>query len=98
MLRAMEEAGDALAGVRAARDQAVAQQTQATALRRALELAQVRYDTGVSNYLEVLDAQRSLFDAELAASQAELQQVTVGGAALQGAGRKLAARERAAPR
>ena len=47
-----------------------------TALRRALELAQVRYDTGVSNYLEVLDAQRSLFDAELAASQAELQQVT----------------------
>ena len=76
VLRAMEEAGDALAGVRAARDQAVAQQTQATALRRALELAQVRYDTGVSNYLEVLDAQRSLFDAELAASQAELQQVT----------------------
>ena len=76
VLRALEEAGDALAGVRAARDQAVAEQTQATALRRALELAQVRYDTGVSNYLEVLDAQRGLFDAELAASQAELQQLT----------------------
>jgi len=76
VLRAIEEAGDALAGVRAARDEAAAQQTQATALRRALELAQVRYETGVSNYLEVLDAQRSLFDAELAASQAELQQLT----------------------
>ena len=76
VLRAMEEAGDALAGVRAARDQAAAQETQATALRRALELAQTRYDTGVSNYLEVLDAQRGLFDAELAASQAELQQLT----------------------
>ena len=76
VLRALAEAGDALAGVRAARDQAAAQQTQATALRRALELAQTRYDTGVSNYLEVLDAQRSLFDAELAASQAELQQLT----------------------
>jgi multidrug efflux system outer membrane protein len=76
VLRAMEEVGDALATVRAARDQAVAQQTQATALRRALELAQLRYDTGVSNYLEVLDAQRSLFDAELAASQAQLQQLT----------------------
>ncbi|HVO36348.1 MAG TPA: efflux transporter outer membrane subunit [Gemmatimonadales bacterium] len=76
VLRALEEAGDALAGVRAARDQAVAEQTQATALRRALDLAQVRYDTGVSNYLEVLDAQRSLFDAELAASQAQLQQLT----------------------
>jgi len=75
VLRAMEEAGDALAGVRAARDQAAAQQTQATALRRALDLAQVRYDTGISNYLEVLDAQRSLFDAELAASQAELGQL-----------------------
>jgi multidrug efflux system outer membrane protein len=76
VLRAMAEAGDALVGVRAARDQAAAQQTQATALRRALELAQTRYDTGVSNYLEVLDAQRGLFDAELAASQAELQQLT----------------------
>ncbi len=30
----------------------------------------------MSNYLEVLDAQRSLFDAELAASQAELAQLT----------------------
>ena len=76
VLRALEEAGDALAGVRAARDQAVAEQTQATALRRALDLATTRYNTGVSNYLEVLDAQRSLFDAELAASQAELQQLT----------------------
>jgi multidrug efflux system outer membrane protein len=76
VLRALEEAGDALAGVRAARDQAVAEQTQATALRRALDLATTRYNTGVSNYLEVLDAQRSLFDAELAASQAELGQLT----------------------
>jgi multidrug efflux system outer membrane protein len=76
VLRALEEAGDALAGVRAARDQAVAEQTQATALRRAEQLAEVRYGTGVSNYLEVLAAQRSLFDAELAASQAQLQQLT----------------------
>jgi len=30
----------------------------------------------VSGYLEVLDAERSLFDAELAASQAQLQQLT----------------------
>ena len=76
VLVALGEAGDALVGVRAARDAAAAEETQATALRRALELAQVRYSTGVSNYLEVLDAQRSLFDAELAASQAELQQLT----------------------
>ena len=76
VLVALGEAGDALVGVRAARDEAVAEETQATALRRALELAQLRYSTGVSNYLEVLDAERSLFDAQLAASQAELRQLT----------------------
>jgi multidrug efflux system outer membrane protein len=76
VLVALGEAGDALVGVRAARDEAAAEETQATALRRALELAELRYSTGVSNYLEVLDAERSLFQAELAASQAELQQLT----------------------
>ncbi|HUJ27858.1 MAG TPA: efflux transporter outer membrane subunit, partial [Myxococcales bacterium] len=76
VLVALGEAGDALVGVRAARDEAAAEETQATALRRALELAELRYSTGVSNYLEVLDAERSLFDAELAASQAQLQQLT----------------------
>jgi multidrug efflux system outer membrane protein len=76
VLTALGEAGDALVGVRAARDVAAAEETQASALRRALELAELRYRTGVSNYLEVLDAQRSLFDAELAASQAQLGQLT----------------------
>jgi multidrug efflux system outer membrane protein len=76
LLTALGEAGDALVGVRAARDEAAAEETQATALRRALALAELRYRTGVSNYLEVLDAQRSLFEAELAASQAQLQQLT----------------------
>ncbi len=33
--------------------------------RRVLELAEVRYRGGVAGYLEVLDAQRSLFDAEI---------------------------------
>ncbi len=76
VLAAIGEAGDALAGVRAARDVAAAQQTQAEALRRALDLAQLRYGNGISNYLEVLDAQRGLFDAELAVSQAQLEQLT----------------------
>jgi len=75
-LTALQDAGDALAGVRATRDQVAAQETQARALRRALELADVRYQTGVADYLEVLDAQRSLFDAELALSQAQLAQLT----------------------
>ncbi len=75
-LQALREASDALVGVRAARDQVAAQETQTGALRRALTLAELRYRTGVSNYLEVLDAQRSLFDAEVALSQAQLQQLT----------------------
>jgi multidrug efflux system outer membrane protein len=75
VLTALQEAGDALVGVRAARDQLAAQETQTAALRRALDLATLRYQSGVANYLEVLDAQRSLFDAQLAESQAELQEL-----------------------
>jgi outer membrane protein, multidrug efflux system len=76
VLTALRDAGDALAGARTTRDQVTAQETQARALRRALELADVRYQTGVASYFEVLDAQRSLFDAELALSQAQLAQLT----------------------
>jgi multidrug efflux system outer membrane protein len=36
-----------------------------TAERKVLELAELRYRGGVAAYLEVLDAQRSLFNAEL---------------------------------
>lgn len=76
VLAALQDAGDALAGARSARDQVAADETQVVALRRALELAELRYRTGVSNYLEVLDAERGLFDAEIALSQAQLQQLT----------------------
>lgn len=75
-LDALREANDALAGVRAARDEAVAQATQATALRQALALAESRYEAGLSTYLDLLDAQRSLFSAELALSQAQLGELT----------------------
>jgi multidrug efflux system outer membrane protein len=76
VLVALREASDALVGVRTARDEVAAQQTQAQALRQALRLAELRYQTGISNYLEVLEAQRSLFDAELALSQAQLRQLS----------------------
>ncbi len=75
LLVALREASDALVGVRTARDQMAAQQTQAQALRRAFQLAELRYRTGIASYIEVLDAQRSLFDAELALSQAQLRQL-----------------------
>jgi multidrug efflux system outer membrane protein len=74
-LTALQEAGDALAGVRSAREQAAAQETQTVALRRALVLAQDRYTGGVSGFLEVLEAQRGLFDAEVALSQSQLAEM-----------------------
>jgi multidrug efflux system outer membrane protein len=75
-LNALREANDALIAVRTARDEAVAEATQASALRQALELATVRYEAGLSSYLDLLDAQRSLFGAELASSQAQLGELT----------------------
>lgn len=65
LLGALRDADDALAGLRFRRDQLAAQETQVVALRRALSLAERRYESGVSSYLEVLDAQRALFGAEL---------------------------------
>lgn len=41
-------------------------QTQVDALNRQLKLATLRYDNGFSSYLEVLDAERNLFDAQIA--------------------------------
>ncbi len=75
VLVALREAEDALVALRTARDRTAAQTIQAVALRRALELADVRYRTGIASYLEVLDAQRGLFGAELSLTQAELDQL-----------------------
>jgi multidrug efflux system outer membrane protein len=66
ILVAFKEVEDALAGVSTAREQAAAQEKQVNALKRALRLANLRYKGGLANYLDVLIAQRNLFDAELA--------------------------------
>ncbi|HEU4989642.1 MAG TPA: efflux transporter outer membrane subunit [Gemmatimonadaceae bacterium] len=75
-LSALRDANDALVAVRTSRDQEAAQATQVQALRDALELAQLRYESGLASYLDLLDAQRSLFSAQIALSQAQLQQLT----------------------
>jgi multidrug efflux system outer membrane protein len=76
VLVALREASDALAGVRLQRDQLAAQATQADALQRALDLVERRYRGGLSGYLEVLDAQRGLFAAQLALVQVQRQYLT----------------------
>ncbi len=73
VLAALREAADALAGVRLGRDQFVAQQTQVRALSIAATIAERRYASGVSSYLEVLSAEQSLFNAQLSLVQVEQQ-------------------------
>ena len=60
---------DALVAVRTYRDEHAARSRQVEAARSAARLSRARYDGGVTSYLEVLDSDRSLFNAELAESQ-----------------------------
>ena len=63
---------DALDARSAAAQVHEARLAQSEALSHALRLAQRRYDEGYDDFLSVLDARRSLLQARLAVSQAEL--------------------------
>lgn len=63
---AFREVLDALAGLRRSEERLQAQRRQVAALRSTADLARQRFTGGFSSYLEVLDAERSLFAAELA--------------------------------
>ena len=62
---AFREVDDALITVQKSREQLVAQGRRVAALSDYARLARLRYDEGYASYVEVLDAQRFLFDAEL---------------------------------
>ncbi len=68
---AFREVADALAGRATLGDQLRAQQAQAKAEETRTRLADLRYRNGASSYLDVLDAQRSLFTAQQAVVQAQ---------------------------
>ena len=72
---AFREVSDALAGQATLQEQAQAQQLQAQAEAARLQLADLRYRNGVSSYLDLLDAQRSLFAAQQAVVQVKLAQL-----------------------
>jgi multidrug efflux system outer membrane protein len=73
---AFREVADALAGRATLGDELRALQAQATAEADRFRLAELRYRNGVASFLDVLDAQRSLFAVQqnLALSQLALQQ------------------------
>ena len=71
---AFREVADALAGRATLGEQLAAQKAQAQAQANAFRLADLRYQNGVANYLEVLDAQRALFATQQAVTQTALAQ------------------------
>ncbi|MES2876790.1 MAG: TolC family protein, partial [Pseudomonadota bacterium] len=69
---AFREVADALAGRSTLNEQVQAQQVQADAEADRFHLADLRYRNGVASYLELLDAQRSLFAVQQAVAQTRL--------------------------
>jgi multidrug efflux system outer membrane protein len=63
------EAEDALTSRSRTGEQAEAEAKRVDALLNYARLARMRYDEGVTSYLEVLDAERSLFDSQLVYAQ-----------------------------
>lgn len=72
-LSAHRAAADAMAALRTSADEVEANDALCAALRRALGLSVLRYQSGVANLLEVLEPQRALFDAELALAQSRFR-------------------------
>lgn len=66
---AFQEVNDALIALQKSREQLVVQGRQVEALRTYSRLARLRYEGGYTSYIEVLDAERSLFNAQLSYTQ-----------------------------
>jgi outer membrane protein, multidrug efflux system len=72
---AFREVSDALAGQATFGEQLRAQRAVAEAEGERFKLSDLRYRNGAASYLDLLDAQRSLFGAQQAAVQANLQRL-----------------------
>lgn len=69
LLTALREVEDALSDVQQRQQQGEVQAQSQQAAARALQVAQARYERGVSTYLDVTDAQRNALAADRAAAQ-----------------------------
>ena len=72
---AFREVADALAGRATLGEQLRALRAQAAAEEVRFRLSDLRYRNGIASALDLLDAQRSLFTAQLAATQTRLTQL-----------------------
>ena len=80
ILYAFKDVEDALTSVKTLKEELEARKIYFEALDNAAHLSALRYDKGVTSYLEVLETERSAFEAELRLSQTEqkLQNSYVG--------------------
>jgi multidrug efflux system outer membrane protein len=73
---ALREVSDALVGHRRTVEQRREQEQLVEALQASVRLSQQRYEGGVDTYLQVLDAQRNLFEGELDLARLRQQELT----------------------
>jgi multidrug efflux system outer membrane protein len=66
---AFQEVDDALIALQKSREQLVVLGREVESLRTYARLARLRYEGGYTSYIEVLDAERSLFNAQLSYAQ-----------------------------
>lgn len=70
VLEVFREANDAAVTYRSARETALLKRNLSDAARKYVELANLQYRAGSINYIDVLDAQRRYFDAQIGLSNA----------------------------
>ena len=73
---AVAEVEQSLQNVKTYKDEWTARNRQVIAARKNLDLSNARYYNGYISYLEVLDIERSLFDAELSLSELTQNQLS----------------------
>ncbi|PRY08515.1 efflux transporter outer membrane subunit [Paraburkholderia sp. BL25I1N1] len=73
---AFQEVEDALISVQKTREQLAVLANQVEALHTYARLARLRYEGGYTSYIEVLDAERSLFNAQLSYTQTQGAELT----------------------
>ncbi len=75
MQNAFREVSDSLIAYQRTREFRARQEERTQANREATDLANIRYDGGVTSYLEVLYNEQELFTAELTLAQARLNEL-----------------------
>lgn len=74
-IKALVEVENALVSIETLGKELEARQRMAVSARQALELSRARYESGFTSYLELMDAERSLFEMELLVSSVRQQQL-----------------------